>query len=554
MRDKTELENLIGNAVAAWRNDGVNPSFSEAELKKIKEDPVVQLLFAAVLHQSSQISDEIDNVRHAILDRYLSLTTPELRFRAAPAVAMMQVGKSSSVGKENRESTFLDETMVFNIRDERMSGQGVIPFVPLLGIRAVDAEVVSVVRRGSRVWHVEIAENEPIESLSGISFLIRNRFGQDRIRLFSSGTEVSVSNLYDFGSLPFVKPFVEGGGSMSYTSRYSILQQLVDSMCGIDATYAVVMDDVKSGQLSRSNGCIQIDMELSGAGEDVVLDREDVLLNCVPVSNISIQSSVLSTDHPICKVDTDKTWFLSMISSGENSPVEVRQVQTERQTALTWTRHLRRLLKQYEENHLVIMEQPDARMDAAVRQLTTLLNTVGVSDDNTEDATYLILTDRTVPSAVASYFTTHGVAANDLDNDYSKIDISTSELDPKRCRLLTTTAGGRDHTCQSSDIRDTERYFVKTTDRVVTISDIVNFCREALRRVFNVNASSIRNIDPKAVVENTQDGYFRRVMLVEIDIMTTGLDCARISRVLERMLKYRAASTMPIRVVLNSER
>ena len=549
MSAKPAIKDVLERAIAIWRNEGHDLLGKESDFSNLQNDPVVQILLGAVMHQTTLLSDDINRLRQEVTDQYLHLTTPDALNRPAPAVALMQLCKSARVGLSNREATFVDEETVFKLGDSRSPQSEKYNFIPLLKSRVVDAEVVSLTRKSDHVWQIEISENEQIKTLSGVTFYIRNSLGCESIRIFSDGKEIPVSQLYEFSELPFIRPFADGSGSMSHSMQWNVLRQITDSLCGIDAAYAIVRNDWRAGQLSHVNGCIRLDLELKGVEEGFQLKKEDILLNCVPVCNLIIGNALLSSENPLVKLDTGKLQFVSLIGTEERQPVEVRRISTERQTKRSWEEQLCHLLEQYERNHSIYKDKSIKQIDEKVEQLVSVLRELVQTGTPPIDAVYLLLSDRSVPSVSTSYFMTRGAAANGLAA--ASIETISAELDAGNIKLVTPVSGGRDNTTHYSEIQDAEKYFVKTSDRVVSRSDIKDCCLFFLKRDFHVDLSAVRSFNLVPKVKNTADGYYERVILVEIVLAgkpTEAGDAGFMGRLLERRLRSRTASLTPIRV------
>lgn len=544
--NNSTLNKTIEEAISVWRKDGQDPFNNDSEFFSINKDPVVQLLMGAVAHQGGLIGDSIDRLRDDIVERYLELATPDGVNRATPSVALMQIAKNVRVGASNIEPTYLDENVSFKVGKNNAQSDG-YTFLPLFRTRVVDAEVVSVSERGNGIWHIEISVNEPIDSLDCISFFLKNTNGSDRVRLFSDGREIPLCQLHQFDRLPFIQSFMGMSGNGSCAAQFQILNNILDALCLLDATYVIVEPGSEACRIQLANGCIQLDMEIANVDEHFVLKTEDVLLNCVPVANISIEKVSLSPEQPFYKIDTSKSWFLSLIAQEETPQVQVRSVGTERQTAASWSSQLRHLLEQYEQNYNIYKSQLDTRLDATVRQFVTILRDVTDNNPHADKSIYLVLSDRTLSSAEASFMSTQGGGANGIDFS-SKIEVQTAEIDANRCHVVVSSRGGRDEADLVSEIHKNERFFVTTLDRIVSKADIKSFCVHALSSLFDLKGNNIYHVTITPIVENTGMGFFERVMLIEITVSSVDIDFEYLSRVLERMLRYRTATLTPIRV------
>ena len=149
-----------------------------------------------------------------------------------------------------------------------------------------------------------------------------------------------------------------------------------------------------------------------------------------------------------------------------------------------------------------------------------------------------------LPSLTVSYLLTDGASANNIKTNAS-MEISSSEYDPTKSRLLVPAFGGSDGTPAHND--HYRNYFMQTGDRIVTKSDIEAFCKYKLFHYFNIPSSALR-ISISPIISNTVNGFYERIMLVEIHSAIAIDNPSRVSRALQLMILPRTATLTPVRI------
>lgn len=535
MTKKIELQEIVEKALAIWRSAGLDQS-EGADVVNMIKDPLVKLLLGAVAYQSGLVLDESESLRSALLDDFLRVATPATLSLATPAVGMMHVGKGVCAGKSNNEPTFVDETISFKLTSPSQTQPGSVTFMPILRTRVADMEVVSVEQETEGRWHIAIAENETLDSLEGLSLLIKGVPGNAPVRISSGGVNITFYTLQDIGSLPFVSLLANLVGAGGNAAQYRMLQEMMDAYCLSDFTYCI-FNGMRGTQPSRSGGCLHLQLEIPPS---VRLTRDEVLLGCVPVANLTVANAQLSREHPIVKVEERNGRFFALVTPS----AEVRRVGTDRLTASEWSKRLERLIAQFEENYNVFSTEMDARMCSALQQLLPALSDINSSPSSI--STYIVLSDPIIAGLDATYLMCSGNQGNGFD-ETSNVEANSAEIDSNRTKMIVSSVGGRDETELTSEIQSQRQYFVRTSDRIVTRADLSEFCRYMLQRHFGIAPDRLSNITITPSIENTSQGFFERYTLVEIHVFNLEKDHRRISSVLERLSMSRMAGLSSVK-------
>lgn len=546
MKQQQTLEEIFAGAVDLWRKEGIDSHDSASAFYNLQNDPVVQLFMTAVAHQSRLISSDIDSFRNDLLKLYWDSLSPEILSGPVPSVVWAQVGKKTQVGVSNKEGSVMDETVCFKLQSAE-SQQKYYPFIPLLSTRVVDAEIVGVNAVSSRVLRVDIALNESISSLAGLSFFSPAITPNAIESVILGENRIPIHRLSDLGALPFTKPFATSFDSMSDSMHHRMLLNVYDSLCYSMGEFFVFADCRQAENIQTVDGCISIDLEMNEAG--ISLSKNDIFLNTVPLVNVHLCQVSLSKEQPLCKIDTGTLKFLSLAPASDSSRVALRQVGTERQTLESWNLRLQRILDQYDENYALYNSQMEPHLAATIRQLVTTLRELSKQPASPAPPLYVVLLDKMVSSLTVPYLLTDGASANNIKpKGKGQMEISSPEYDPAKSQLLTPSFGGSDGApTLNSHYRN---YIMQTGDRIVTKSDIEVFCKYKLYRDFNIASGSVK-MAIRPIVNNTADGFYERVMLVEIQSLVPIDNPSRVALALQLMLMPRTATLTPIRVIIN---
>ena len=561
------IDELMKEAVAVWRMEGMDPTDSDSPIYNLHNDPVSKLLLGALNYQSNMISDDIISFRDDLADECLDLAAPFYLFSPRPSFAMLQTAKGHIKGAKNGEKTILDGNMSFLFSRDTGIKRLSLPFMPLLSIAVMDLSVRSLQKVGRNRWRIEIEDLEGAASLEGLSLFFphiaqkrvcsnvrdRARIPDERISLYVGDRKLDVSNISDFDSLPFTSPFFKSMAFSKNALQCNILQNIQDSFCTLASCYCVVnsMDD--SIVLTRHDGCFFIDVELPFLADNADLTSDDILLNCVPIVNVELHSTTLSQNNPVQPIEVEEGFFLSTlapVNSSEFDSFVLRKVATNRVSPSLWAKKMCLLINQYNAQHNVMGHLLDKKTSQSIQPFLSSVKQLLEKKQVHDDSLFLVLKNKMITSLSAQWLSTSGCLANDIAVN-TKPQCSSSELDSNHTRLVTMSSGGRNPIDDPKTRQQAMRYYQISRDRIVSKSDIVAFCRFKLSSLFAVKPDDIDEIRIYTTVNNSSEGFYERILVVDIKLRKGTVDCDNVSFALERMMKFRTASTTPIRVIVN---
>ena len=562
MANRQNINEILEESMSVWRREGFDPCKSddpnenESVFFKLQNDPVVRLLVGAVATQTDAIEKDIESFRQDVKDIYTDIAAPGSMLMPSASMGMLQTKKRHKVGTTNAESTRLDGNSVFYMLHDNGMEHIKYPFIPLLNITVFDLSVKSVEQLSRVRWKVELEENENVSSLDGLSIYIPKLRSCDGVKLFSNGEAVSVCNVYEYDRLPFVTPFLKGIQFSKNNMQSSAVQNLHDNLCCGISSYCIVDCGTNASSLLRVDGCIvlEIEFESDNVNDDFVLNEGDILLNCVPVFNAHIHKTSLSQSSPIQKLDLEEEYFLATVTPFANTTLSdaviVRNVGTERMSPALWLKQMKHLMDYYDFEYNVMNHILDDKVEKLMRQFMSAVKET-ISKRNLEDKSkYMILRDRLVSSIDVDWISTSGASANGLDVK-TKIECASAELDDEGTKLITRTMGGRDAVMDRQMKQYIMQYYQLSRDRIVSKSDIILFCRFKLQQLFDLKEKDVKEMRIRNDVYNSRDGFYERLLVVEIKVKKGCVDVCQAQMSLERMIKSRTMSTTTIRVAIS---
>lgn len=560
------IDELMKEAIAVWHREGMDPTDSDTPLYNLHNDPITKLLLGAVNYQSNSISDDIASFRHDLADECLDLAAPDYLFAPIPAIGMLQTAKGRTMGLKNNERTLLDGDVSFMFSKDVGTKRVSFPFMPLLSIAVMDYAVRSVVKVERNRWRLEIEDMENAKKLEGLSFYIpalekaivrnENHYGtreyDDRIKIYAGDTSLPVCNISDFDRLPFVSKFMNGLMFSKNAMQCNVLQNIQDSFCCNISNFCVVDRYDEEIPIPHRDGCIILDIVLPELDASIDLSANDILLNCVPIVNVESHSTDLTQYNPVQPIELDDGFFLTTIADDSNNDdsFAVRKVATSRMSPEQWSVRMCQLIDHYNAQHNVMQHLLDDKLNQAMQTVLVSLKQSLEKQRDPNYGIYLVLKNKMQTSVSASWLSTLGKMANDIEVDL-KPQCSSSELDSDRSKLVTKTSGGRDPITDSNTRQRAMRYYQISRDRIVSKSDLVTFCRHKLVSMFSLSSADIQETRIYDTVRNSSEGFYERLLVVDIKVRQGSIDTYRASNALERMIRFRTVSPTPVKVIIN---
>ena len=555
MKKKQSISEITEQIMSVWRKEGLDPRDVDTSFYNLQNDPITKLLIGAIMHQTNLLSEVIVEFLDDLLEAYVESSTPAHLLQPIPAVGMLQTSKRHSDGRVNETPTIIDTDTEFLISEGKSGKKEVFRFLPLLKVSIYDLPVLSVTNEGKGRWHAVLEDREGLSNLNGFAMYIPRSQRCKKIRLSSGGLAISTCDFDEIENLPFVEPFLSGIRYSKNTFQLATVQTLFDLACCHANTYCIINEDTNDNRIYRSNGCIELDIELIGESDEFELIKEDILINCFPVFNAELHRITLSQSHPLLRLDLKGSQFMTIAPALSDMDISdsviIRSVGTERISLGQWRIRMKRLIDFYESEYNVLHTVLDEKILSAMHQFMAGIRDILDNEPKGGDAFYLVLKDRVLPSTDVLWLTTRGEEANGLGEDYT-INISTAELDVNNTRLVTSTTGGHNAVTNREKRHRILQYHMQSKDRIVSRLDIIAFCRYKLTEFFNIPEGDIEDIRIRPDVTIMPDGIYERVIVADISLKKSRIETEDIAMVMERMIKSRTTGISTIRVAIRT--
>ncbi|MBP5398329.1 MAG: hypothetical protein J6Y32_06890 [Bacteroidales bacterium] len=539
---RQRAEDLTRDAISIWRQ-----SEREDKLEGIENDPVFNLLLTALAHQSNQLDAGIEHLKEEIFEEISSLLVPYGFSGAVPATAAVSLTPESGL-----RSVTLDTNTNFKLADTEFS------FLPLLKSVVLGVEVSTPVRLDGRRWQVSLSFAGPIESLEGWTFAISGKSFRN-LSVSLDGHEVELIRPWDLSELPFTEGFSLEAKLYGHSPLYE------NSMLSMDLFTRQNICLMSVGRCNFDKPLSDVDLifEFEGIDEGFSLSKTDIIPNVNILVNASIEQVDLDNDHPICRIEENKTLIHLLRPSNDQifagKRVYVRRAGTERFNENSLLGLLNNLMNKFDSDFYAFKEYAKSEIDetfSKLRMLTARLQQqLQKQDTPLLKGTYIILKSDekgNFGSLNLHYLATDAEHCNDALKQSATF--SSPMLAPARQITLPMPAFSPIHTHEA--MIQTARYQMTTNGRIVTPSDIKVFCRTFLLLRYGIAGEMVRSIRICTKTdENAPVGYVLavEVSLTENPFITRSFAAQReaVATMMEKMLTVRSSGLYPIKLTIN---
>lgn len=550
---RQRAEEILKEAVSIWEH-----SNSSEHLEGLERDPVLSLFMTALAYQSNEIDNEIEQLRADILDEFARMLIPYERIHALPATAVVAITPEGNVPTQ-----ILDHRVGFTL------GGSSFPFMPLLNTTVFNMSVSSVVRLDARRWKVTLQFKEPIDNLSGWTFMIGNPHFQD-LKLFVNGRPLPLIKPWDYADIPFNSCFSLGNMLYSQSSVFQSRHAWFDLFAKQNVRLFSV-DPYKSVQPYPVDKA-ELVFEFIGIDDTFLFDKEQLFLNCTILVNAAVRSATLSPNAPMARLfgeggETERWQFLHLIRPPDtqrfrDEPIELRKLAADRFEPDRLVKLATTLISRFTSDYYAFQQVDSLREGGVMDQFYTLLKKmsegVAKASKTTTAGLYLMLKNPNGfhPKEVSlniDYLVTNGAAVNAVLNGKSQFS-AASGTHINSIRLVAEPMPGSDE-LQSVDAENSlARYYMITNDRVVTQADIKMLCYNELVTRFGITNDMIAKIKVRNV-QHTERRHCGFETLVYITLKDNPYirrsfqeKIAMTELVLQKMIEVRSANVFPVQV------
>lgn len=551
---KQRAEQLMQDAIAIWRQS----DYGEY-LEGLENDPVFKMLITAMAYRFNESDNERALLKDEILDDFADAFVPYESGHAMPAVAVVKVMPDEGVGEVQlgSNSQFI------------LTGTDFI-FTPLLDTRAVNLSVKSFKRLDGRRWTVNAIVNSDSCNLSGFSFALANS-GYKNVRLTVNGVEVPLIKPWDMHELPYSELFNFDSQTYNLSNVYNSSMVCLE-MFAKQGLRIFVVDKYDDGLVNvESRGNLEMIFEFEDTGNDFCFEKKHLSFNPVILVNARAMEIDLSSENPIARVAGERIKFLHLLNPDEDQvygsqSIRVRRVDVDKFNPSEIKKLLSIMLGKFNSDFFTFYGlNKNSGNDRVFQMLYAILNDMEhtlSSSNKVSEGVYLSLAgwnrqSNSDVSVKVRYVVTDGAAAS-VGLAADSIFTVPSGLDQNQVEQIAEPQKGLDEI----EIKETRvnmaRYYITTSDRIVTKADMRLFCFTFLISRYSLNSEMIKRINiSHEISDNVAGGY---EILVNITLEGTPFikrgfqnKLQDLELLMEKMIEVRNLNIYPIRVKINIE-
>lgn len=551
---RQRAEEIIKEAIAVWEQ-----STNSEHLEGIEQDSVFSLFLTALAYQANEIDNEIEQLKAEILYELGQMLVPYERTHALPATATVEVTPSDSIAIQT-----LDHRTVFSLQDTPFT------FIPFLRTRVFNCKTTSIARMDSRRWKVALQCKEPLNNLSGMTFLIGNPHFQD-LKVFANGHPLPLIKPWDYADLPLDSCFSLENLIYNQSPVFQPRHIWFDLFARQNVRLFAI-DSYRTPAASQPTERLELVFEFFGIDDQFLFDKEMLSLNCTILANASIASATLSASSPITRLagrnDLSTRWqFLHLLRPADTQifkeePIEIRKMTASRFNPEHLVKLASTLISRFSSDYYAFQGIDTLRegnfMDSFYSLLKKMSEGVAKASNTYTSSLYLMLKNDNGfrpkdKSLHIDYLVTNGSSVNGLLNNKSKFNIQANGYFTN-ARLVAEPMPGFDE-AQSIDAENAlARYYLTTNDRIVTPADIKVLCYNELAARFGITNEMITGIrvrnsrhternhcglETQVYISLKNDPFIKRSFQGKIPMT---------EMVLQKMIEVRSANILPVQV------
>lgn len=551
---RQRAEEIIKEAITIWEQSNNNE-----QLEGVEQDPVLSLLMTALAYQANEIDNEIEQLKTDILNEFANMLIPYERIHALPATAVVKVSPD-----ENIPVMILDHNINFALADTSFK------FIPLLNTKIFNCNISSVVRLDNRRWKVILQFKEPVNNLSGMTFMLGNTNFQD-LKIFANGHPIPLIKPWDYADLPLDNCFSLENMIYNQSPLFQSCNTWFD-MFAKQNVRLFCIDNYKTAAQTYPNESIELIFEFFGINDKFIFDKTQLFLNCTILANVAVRSATLSSNSPIVHLsgennDPQKWQFLHLIRPAEtqlfkDEPIEIRKIATDRFNPEHLVKLASTLISRFASDYYAFQDIDFLKDGTLMEQFYALLKKMSEGIDknaqkNSQGLYLMLKNDNGFHTKDISlnidYLVTNGSMVNTFLNAKSQFNVLPG-THIKSIMLVAEPMPGHDELQGVDAEQSLAKYYMITNDRIVTPADIKILCYNELANRFGITNDMITKIKVRNIqhTEYTHCGYETHVYITLKDnpyirrsfqekIPSTEL-------ILQKMIEVRSTNILPVQV------
>ena len=560
---KQRAEELLREAFNIWRQSDDND-----KLEGLENDPVLKLMITAMAYQANESASDLEAMKTEVLEDFAQLLTPYEVGHAVPATAVVETALQDPVGELE-----MNDQSVFTLNGSSFT------FIPLLKTRLLNAKVNSIIRMDGRRFKVTLHFSSPIKDLSGFAFAVDSLDFKD-LSVSIKNQQLPLIRPWDYSELPLQDCFGLDTILYNRSQTYEASATCLDLFARQNIRVFIIRKLASAPLLSSETDSIDFIFEFYGISDQFVFDKQRLSLNPVVLVNAQMHQTTLSGQSPITRVagyDKDEDHvnlqFLHAVRPSEeqlygNSLIEVRKVAADRFNQGRLVRLLNALIARYHSDFYAFQElqgfSGDKTMQGLQETLTRLMDISRKNQLRQVPGVYLLLRNPHLiesgkGSVDVSYLTTAGSGVNASLNIDSTFNVPGG-LSAAHTRQIANPVMGKDEMTEEAALASLSRYYIATSDRIVTLADIKLFCYNELLTRYGIVRDMVKSlsVNRRQQLDRRGCGYEIVVEIVLADNpfvrRSFAEKASRVEILMQKMIEVRSTNIYPVIITLNIEK
>ena len=560
---KQRAEELLREAFNIWRQSDDND-----KLEGLENDPVLKLMITAMAYQANESASDLEAMKTEVLEDFAQLLTPYEVGHAVPATAVVETALQDPVGELE-----MNDQSVFTLNGSSFT------FIPLLKTRLLNAKVNSIIRMDGRRFKVTLHFSSPIKDLSGFAFAVDSLDFKD-LSVSIKNQQLPLIRPWDYSELPLQDCFGLDTILYNRSQTYEASATCLDLFARQNIRVFIIRKLASASLLSSETDSIDFIFEFYGISDQFVFDKQRLSLNPVVLVNAQMHQTTLSGQSPITRVagyDKDEDHvnlqFLHAVRPSEeqlygNSLIEVRKVAADRFNQGRLVRLLNALIARYHSDFYAFQGlqgfSGDKTMQGLQETLTRLMDISRKNQLRQVPGVYLLLRNPHLiesgkGSVDVSYLTTAGSGVNASLNIDSTFNVPGG-LSAAHTRQIANPVMGKDEMTEEAALASLSRYYIATSDRIVTLADIKLFCYNELLTRYGIVRDMVKSlsVNRRQQLDRRGCGYEIVVEIVLADNpfvrRSFAEKASRVEILMQKMIEVRSTNIYPVIITLNIEK
>ena len=535
-----DLEKRINDAIATMQQ--ILPEAVEI----YQMDPLAKIMLVALVSETGKIQDYADGTLQRIVERFCSDFIPHKEVNAMPAISLIQ----PALNEDNNNIFFIESGATFEYKSPVKDAQ--LRYIPIFNTMLLPHQDVYLIThrqmryqggavrvnldKPNTLW-IGITTPLEVNSLKGFSLLVRGTNGitPEHIYVGADCKEIDFAPISEMEKIEMADPFDAQQVSGNF---FSFVESWKENLLNIaDTTLLYITDETKDRDIFKHRAYPRMFQQwlenetldlfrqntlwlrLDFPEEFVVPDDCTVTLGVVPVTNIEVNTVMLTQAQPIAKLQGDEnSFFLDILETSTASnrqgfsmnkeDIIVRDFEANCYNNGDLYRDVRNLYNRFIDDYYAFIEYNGIRDGEVLKKLRETINRLGKSVGmqnqlfKYDSGTYVMKNMNTSSATMNTsvrFTTTKGA----LGNAPRMGDVMECKNLPgveQKALIVVSGMGGADKA--SADERyELLRYYSLTNDRLYTRMDIDAFLRKEI--IAEYGREEFNRIFTKITVQGT---------------------------------------------------